>query len=64
LAEAERARALVGARYGALSVVNDDGSIRAFITSGISDEERARIGAPPVGHGLLGSCCGKATACA
>ena len=50
----DRARALAGARYGALSVVNDDGSIRAFITSGISDEERARIGPPPVGHGLLG----------
>lgn len=50
----DRARALVGAHYGALSVVNDDGSIRAFITSGISDEVRARIGPPPVGHGLLG----------
>lgn len=50
----DRARALVGARYGALSVVNADGSIRAFITSGITDEVRARIGPPPIGHGLLG----------
>lgn len=50
----ERARTLVGARYGALSVVKDDGSIEAFITSGISAEVRARIGPPPVGHGLLG----------
>lgn len=50
----ERARKLVGARYGALSVVNDDGSIASFLTSGVSTEERARIGAPPVGHGLLG----------
>jgi signal transduction histidine kinase len=50
----ERARALVGARYGALSVVNDDGSIQTFLTSGVSTEQRARIGAPPVGHGLLG----------
>ena len=50
----ERARALVGARYGALSVVNDDGTIQTFITSGISPEVRARIGPPPVGHGLLG----------
>lgn len=50
----DRARTLAGARYGALSVVNDDGSIRAFITSGVSDAERARIGPPPVGHGLLG----------
>jgi signal transduction histidine kinase len=50
----ERARTLVGARYGALSVVNADGSIQTFITSGISDSDRARIGAPPVGRGLLG----------
>jgi signal transduction histidine kinase len=50
----ERARNLVGAKYGALSVVNADGSIQAFITSGISPEVRARIGPPPVGHGLLG----------
>jgi signal transduction histidine kinase len=49
----ERARALVGARYGALSVVNADGSIEAFITAGISSEQRARIGPPPVGKGLL-----------
>jgi len=50
----ERARTLVGARYGALSVVNADGSIRNFITSGITTDERLRIGPPPVGHGLLG----------
>jgi signal transduction histidine kinase len=50
----ERARTLVGARYGALSVVNDDGSIQTFLTSGVSAEQRAKIGPPPVGHGLLG----------
>jgi signal transduction histidine kinase len=50
----ERARGLMSARYGALSVVNADGSIRTFLTSGISADERARIGPPPVGHGLLG----------
>jgi len=50
----ERARKLVGARYGALSVVNADGSIQTFITAGITPEVRARIGPPPVGHGLLG----------
>jgi Signal transduction histidine kinase len=50
----ERARTLVGARYGALAVVNDDGSIQTFLTSGVTTEQRARIGAPPVGHGLLG----------
>jgi signal transduction histidine kinase len=50
----DRARTLVGARYGALSVVNDDGSIQTFLTSGVSAEQRAKIGPPPVGHGLLG----------
>lgn len=50
----DRACELVGARYGALSVIDTNGRIQAFITSGISDEERARIGPPPVGHGLLG----------
>src|ERR1043165_5383129 len=50
----EQARALVGAKYGALSVVGEDGMIKSFITSGISDEARAAIGPPPVGHGVLG----------
>jgi signal transduction histidine kinase len=50
----ERARELAGARYGALSVVDDSGHIEKFITSGISSETRAAIGAPPVGQGLLG----------
>jgi signal transduction histidine kinase len=50
----ERARILVGARYGALSVVNDDASIQTFLTSGVTSQERARIGPPPSGHGLLG----------
>jgi signal transduction histidine kinase len=47
-------RQLTNARYGALSVVDADGQILEFITSGIRDEERARIGHPPVGRGLLG----------
>ncbi|GEM_PF-302736 len=50
----EQACGLVGARYGALSVQRDDGSIQNFITWGVSPEVRARIGPPPVGHGLLG----------
>ncbi len=31
-----------------------DGSIEEFITHGITDEERAKIGDPPTGHGILG----------
>lgn len=50
----DRARSLLGAKYGALSVIDDHGNIEAFITSGISDETRAAIGPPPVGHGVLG----------
>lgn len=48
------ARDLVGARYGALSLLGPTGSMESFLTSGISVEERARIGAPPAGIGLLG----------
>lgn len=50
----ERARQLSGARYGALAVYLAEGQIDRFITSGISPEERQRIGPPPVGRGLLG----------
>lgn len=42
------------ARYGALGVVGADEVISEFLTHGVTDEERARIGALPEGHGLLG----------
>jgi len=45
---------LIGSRYGALSVIDRDGKIEAFVTTGISDELRQRLGSPPVGRGLLG----------
>jgi signal transduction histidine kinase len=45
---------LTGARYGALGVVGPAGRLIEFITSGISDEERLRIGEPPHGGGILG----------
>jgi len=45
---------LTGATYGALGVLGADRRIERFITKGISDEDRARIGAPPTGHGILG----------
>ena len=50
----DQARNLIGARYGALSLVDGDSSIRSFATSGIGRRERERIGSPPQGHGLLG----------
>lgn len=50
----DQARFLLGARYGALSVFDRDGRIEQFLTSGVTAEEHAAIGPPPVGHGLLG----------
>jgi signal transduction histidine kinase/transcriptional regulator with GAF, ATPase, and Fis domain/ActR/RegA family two-component response regulator len=49
------ARELAGARYAALGVPDADGSMAQFITAGLSDEERAVIGDPPNGRGLLGT---------
>ena len=45
---------ITGARYGALGVLDPDDRIREFITEGVSDEERAAIGDPPTGKGVLG----------
>ncbi|MEU6942894.1 2-oxo acid dehydrogenase subunit E2, partial [Streptomyces rubiginosohelvolus] len=46
---------LVDAQYGALGVIGPDGrSLSQFLTSGLTDEERERIGPLPAGHGLLG----------
>ena len=50
----DSSRAVVGARYGALTVVDGDGKIVQFVTSGLTSEERRAIGNPPEGHGLLG----------
>lgn len=48
-------RSLLHAKYGALGVADLETSrIKQFITSGVTEEERQRIGAPPQGHGLLG----------
>ncbi len=50
----DRVRGLVGAQYAALGIVDDRRRIERFITSGITSAERARLGALPEGHGLLG----------
>lgn len=50
----DRVRELVEAEYAALGIVDRDGTIERFITSGISDETRAAIGDLPHGRGLLG----------
>ncbi len=50
----DQARQLLEARYGAIAVIDDVGNVDRFVTSGISDERRQRIGEPPRGKGLLG----------
>jgi signal transduction histidine kinase len=50
----DQVRPLVGAQYAALGIVDSFGVIERFITSGLSDEGRARIGNLPRGHGFLG----------
>ena len=46
---------LVDAQYGALGVLDETGSrLAQFITVGIDDEARRKIGALPEGHGILG----------
>lgn len=50
------ARSMTRARYAALGVLDDDlDGLSRFITSGLSDDERARHGSPPTGKGLLGA---------
>jgi signal transduction histidine kinase len=48
------AAGLVDAKYGALGVIGPEQKLTRFITVGLSDEEIARIGLHPAGHGLLG----------
>jgi signal transduction histidine kinase len=50
----ELACELTDATYGALGVLGSDRRIERFLTTGISDEQRAAIGDPPTGHGILG----------
>jgi signal transduction histidine kinase len=46
---------LVGAQYGALGVIDTDGTtLSRFITYGMDPEQRHAIGPEPRGHGLLG----------
>ena len=50
----DRVADLVDARYAALGIVDRFGSIERFLTFGITPEQRALLGSPPQGHGLLG----------
>jgi signal transduction histidine kinase len=51
----EAAARPIGARYSAIGVLAPDGHVlESFTTHGITPEERALIGPPPRGHGILG----------
>ncbi len=51
----EEARSMTGALYGALGVLNDDGTaLTEFITVGLESDDEAKIGTRPTGRGVLG----------
>ena len=51
----EEARSITNARYGALGVLNQDGSaLSEFITRGLDPEQEKAIGTRPTGMGVLG----------
>jgi signal transduction histidine kinase len=49
----DAAREAAAARYGAIGVPDGEGGFARFVTSGMSEEEIARIGPLPRTHGLL-----------
>jgi len=52
---ADTARQLLEARYAAIGLLGPDGrTLESFTTSGLDEEARQRIGALPVGRGILG----------
>ena len=51
----EEACSMTGARFGALGMLNDEGTALAeFITVGLDPDEEERIGPRPTGRGVLG----------
>jgi hypothetical protein len=48
------AREQADAKFAAMSVLGPEGEVRQFLSSGITPEDRERIGNIPHGRGLLG----------
>ena len=46
---------LIGARYGAIGILDEAGQLKQFVHTGITPEEAKRIGRLPEGRGLLGA---------
>jgi len=55
----DRVHDLAGARYAALGIFDERGVVERFLTTGMSREQRERIGPPPRGRGLLGALLGE-----
>ena len=51
---AARAAELLNARYAAAAILDANGRIANFVTTGLSVAERGALGSPPQGHGILG----------
>lgn len=51
----ETASEVIDARYAALGVISDSGTLREFVYTGLSLAEAEAIGPLPVGRGLLGT---------
>jgi len=52
---AELACQIIGSRYAAIGVLSDDHTkLEAFVTAGVDQATRTRLGAPPEGRGVLG----------
>jgi signal transduction histidine kinase len=45
---------LLQAQYGALGTLDVAGKLDRFVTTGVDEEQRARMGPLPTGHGILG----------
>ncbi len=56
----EAAAQVTGASYCALGVLDGDRRISRFITAGMTEEQRALLGALPTGRGILGVLIGEA----
>ena len=52
---ADLSREVIGAKYGAVGVLDEDGALVKFLHSGIDEETVRRIGHLPEGHGVLGA---------
>jgi signal transduction histidine kinase len=50
----DAARVVIGAKYAALAVLDEDGQFSRFFHSGLSEEDARKIGEIPKGRGVLG----------